>query len=1798
MSVFGEDILQVQPLARLVLSLLLCFVYPSLAFCQTDITTWQGSLQHTGLNASEPTLTPASVGSPGNFGLIFTQQTDGQTYGQPLYVSSATLGQFADGSRHNVVYVATQAGSLYAFDADADPNGSNPNGTNSSPLWHANLIPAGSQPITQADVASTDILGDLAVTTTPVIDTASSTIYIVSTVKNPAATPPYRQYLYALDLKTGVPKLGSPVVVNATFSGTPVTPSSSDKDPVPSPGSGLIPFSPLHEHLRAAMVLHNGVVYLTYASHSDEQPYYGEILGYNATTLQLVQTFITTPNDIGGEAGIWQSGAGPAIDAAGNMYVVTGNGAFDQSTSSFSTAADWGESVLKLPTTGTGAIQVPFSDTTSWFTPSNWAQLNSGDGVSLPGDRDLGGGGMLLLPDQTEGNHAHIMVGGGKAGVLYVLDRDSLGGINPNDSTAIQEILEPNGTSLFVTPAYFNGNIYYAPDGGHLEQRKVQYDPVTGNYVSPTAITSTVNAPFKGAGVFISANGNTNGIVWTVGNALTAYDATNVTNPIFNAVANIPGSGGQCTTAKFSLPIEANGKVYYTCFNAATNIGYLFVSGLFPVAVGTPVAPTNLAAAANSSSQITLTWTNNATNQTGFTINRSTSPTGPFSLAATSSKDNTNFTDIGLNPATTYFYQVLATNANGSSIASNVASTTTFPAFTEAGLVAYWNMDDGAQLPNVFDVTGNGHLGTSFGEAGPTGAGYVNGAWIFHGTTSVDHIDVPNSAALQFGINQSFTLSAWVNPAALPGKEQSVITKSADQGNQYGIWMNSANQWVGRGPAGDLVGPTAVVNTWTNVALVQDGAAGTRSLYINGVLQATGPAQAADGAGDLWMGEQNVTSNVEGYQGEIDEVRLYNVALAPSAVTNTLAPAILEAVSTQTHGSAGPFGITLFPETAPPIEPRIGAVADTYNIVLHFAAPVAGIQASLGVQAGSTQSVVGQVGSVTYDATNTVVTVVLTGVRNGQALNLHLAGITPASVAGSSVPGTADIAFDVLQGDVTGDHVVDQYDVDQVQANFTAQVTQSTFPYDLNADGAVNETDANLVSGLIGASLAVPTDANLAIFKPATASTFSGNMTASMAVDNNVNSRWDSVEGSSADPSWIQVDLGHAANIHSVSINWNAEAANYLLQVSNDQTNWTTIQTVTGNTAGSGIVTFSGLNATGEFVRMYGTARATQYGYSINEFQIVGVFATTNTGSGTAPSITSPATATGTVGTAFTYQIAASQNPTSFGVSGLPAGLAVNAAGLISGTPTTAGTSVVALTASNSTGTGSATLSLTINPTVSTPQPPVGLTATAGNSQASLNWVASTGATSYSVYRGTSAGGESATPIATGVTATTFVDTLLTNGVTYFYAVAAVNSAGTSALSSEASATPQQPAAGTAVYQINAGGPAVAPFAADQFFDTGATSGTNNTVATTGVANAAPMAVYQTDRFGGAFTYTLPGLTAGASYTVRLHFAETYWTAAGKRVFNVAINGASVLSNFDIFANAGGANIALVEPFTATANSSGQIVIAFTAGAADLPKVNGIEVVATGGAMPLPATPVGLTATSGNNQVALTWIPGNGLPGTYSVFRGTSPGSEASAPIATGLSATYFVDRAVTNLNTYYYTVKATNGGGTSGASNETSAVPGAPVNGTPIYQVNAGGGAVAPFAADEFSTGGGTAGTGNSISTSAVVSPAPQAVYQTERNGQTFSYVFPNLNPGTTYLVRLHFAEFYWTSPGKRVFNVSINGTPVLQNFDIVAIAGAPHTALVEQFAAVADANGNITVTYTAGTADQPKASAIEVYQ
>ncbi|WP_213804277.1 LamG-like jellyroll fold domain-containing protein [Granulicella sp. dw_53] len=1394
---------------------------------QVNITTWQVNNMHSGVNDQEVQLTPAKVLTPNAFGVLFTQQLDGSTYGQPLYMNKETLGPTGqDQKLHNLVFVGTQSGSMYAFDADADPLGSNPNGTNSTPVWKANLIPAGMQVFTQQDdTGSSDILGNLSLTTTPVIDQASFTMYVAAKVKNPNVSPVYQQYLWALDVRTGQPK-AAPLLIQATFNGVP--PDASADPALQGQPSNTIPFIAHREHLRMAMTFQNNLLYLCFASHSDTNPYWGEMLVYDTTQLplKLKNTFITTPNGAGGnqggEGGLWMGASGPGIDSDGNVFVITGNGPFDTKGSTANQDADWGESALQISpenTTADGVMHVPFGDPTKWFVPQDWNHLNGADGGGPThfNDADLGGGGVALF-DSPDGQHHHLMAFGGKAGKMYLLDRDSLGGTNDpqgdndaDDPSAIQEWtqsgLSPSG-GIFSTAVVFNNNFYYAPDGGHMAQRVFQYDATTKKYISDDEVQSTVNTPTKGQTPFISASGTGDGIVWAVANGLTAWDAANVRTPIYQlSNYNAPIAGGhRCITAKFSTPIVAEGKVYFTCFNNDDpNTGFLVVAGLFPGAPGAPSTPNNPTAQPNSSTQITVSWTNTATDQTGFTIFRSTNPNGPFTSSGSATftvpGTNTSFIDTGLTPNTTYFYQVVSTNTAGPSAGSTIATATTFETFNQSGLVAYWNFDSnssGTELP-VSDVTNNGHDGVIHGEAA-YGAGYINSGAVFHGTNFISRVVVPASPAFQFAATDSFTLSAWVQTVKL-GAESAIIAASADQGSGYGIYINAAGQWIGRavnvnGANIDIVGPPAQVNLWTHVALVQDGK--SRFLYVNGKQVAQGTALAANGMGDLWMGDQNNPNQLDGFQGLIDEVRLYNTALSPSAIQTTIAPPVLGVLSLMTQGNAT-WGETVYPLPYTYVEPRIPTTAGTYTLQVSFDTPlVSGVQASLAPVSGSNQAIVGKVASLKMDSTNSVATVTLNSVTDKQALVLHMSNLIAASEP-NSVAGTADIPFNVLQGDVTGDTVVDSTDLSAMQQKQTGSIDSTHAIYDVNSDGVVDNKDQAIIQANMGNTISTPTEANLALFKTATSSPISGGGDAKNAFDDDPNNtRWESEHSDNqSTEEWIQVDLNQVANIDEVIIKWEAaDAQVYKVQVSNDGSNWTdanTVRTITGNPSVNPFLIndLKNLNATGRFVRIDGLIHNLTFGYSAFDIKVIGSFGTKQPSSTLAPSITSPATATGTVGSAFSYQIAGDQSPTTFNAVGLPTGLSVNTAtGLISGTPTGASTNNITLSASNANGTGTGPLSLTISSSGGVPAAPASLTATSGNNAVVLNWKASIGATSYSVLRGLSAGGQALVGIQSNITATTFTDQTAVNGTPYFYRVTAVNKLGKSAPSNEVSATP------------------------------------------------------------------------------------------------------------------------------------------------------------------------------------------------------------------------------------------------------------------------------------------------------------------------------------------------------------------------------------------------------------------------
>jgi hypothetical protein len=499
------------------------------------ITNYAGTSTHhndnmrTGQNLNETVLTTANVNSA-KFGKLFSYAVDGYIYGEPLYVANLTLpGQ----GFHNVVYVTTEHDSVYAFDAD---------GLSSTPLWQVSFInpSAGVTTVPGGDVGI-GVPSEVGITSTPVIDPVSGTLYVEAKTKEVSGTTTsYVQRLHALDITTGAEKFGGPVVIQAQVTGT-----------APDAVGGFVNFNALRENQREALLLLNGVVYVAFASHGDNQPYHGWVLGYNATTLQQVMVFNDTPN--GTEGGFWQSGCGPAADANGNIYVISGNGSFDSGTP----RTNYGESFLKLASNGS---------VTDFFTPSSWSSLNTSD-------LDVGSGGTLLLPDQA-GNSPHLMVSAGKEGTIYIVNRDNFGQFNSTSNNVVQSLVKVM-SGLYSSPAYWQGFVYFSPDSSPLRAYQL-----TSGLLS-TSPTSQSSASFVRATPAISANGATNGILWathwpgdTSPGILHAYDAANLATELYNT-SQAASRDTLDVAVKFSVPTVANGKVYLGMKSSLVVMGLL-----------------------------------------------------------------------------------------------------------------------------------------------------------------------------------------------------------------------------------------------------------------------------------------------------------------------------------------------------------------------------------------------------------------------------------------------------------------------------------------------------------------------------------------------------------------------------------------------------------------------------------------------------------------------------------------------------------------------------------------------------------------------------------------------------------------------------------------------------------------------------------------------------------------------------------------------------------------------------------------------------------------------------------------------------------------------------------------------------------------------------------------------------------------------------------------------------------------------------------------------------------------------
>jgi hypothetical protein len=508
--------------------------------------TYHADRFRSGVNLQEFALTKSTIKST-TFGKVFSRSVDGQIYAQPLYVANLTIA----GAKHNVVFVATEHSSVYAFEAD---------GRTTAPFWKRSFINPSAGITTISKPANALISPEISISSTPVIDISTSTLYVaVSTSENGSIV----HRMHALSLASGAEKFGGPIKIQGSVPGT--YPALAV--------NGRVPFVAKQHLQRPALLLLNGNVYIAYGSNGDQLPYNGWLFAYSASgtgVLHPVAIFCTSPNK--GASAIWQSGDGPAADPSGNIYVATGNGAFDLNTG----GRDAGNTVLKL------ALQSGALVVLDYFTPSNTADLTAND-------LDLGAAGPILPPTQTGAAAPNLAVVGGKDGKIYLVNRSNMGKFNVSTNSNVETVAigNPEPTNgLFATPAALGSRIYF----GEVNERLELFTFSNGLLSSaPTAQTSNVFL-YPGTSPMISTDG-TNSVVWaldlhayvggtpdgtinTSGPAiLHAYDGSTLIELYNSAQAGTRDQAGKAL--KFTSPTIANGHVYVGTANALNVYGLL-----------------------------------------------------------------------------------------------------------------------------------------------------------------------------------------------------------------------------------------------------------------------------------------------------------------------------------------------------------------------------------------------------------------------------------------------------------------------------------------------------------------------------------------------------------------------------------------------------------------------------------------------------------------------------------------------------------------------------------------------------------------------------------------------------------------------------------------------------------------------------------------------------------------------------------------------------------------------------------------------------------------------------------------------------------------------------------------------------------------------------------------------------------------------------------------------------------------------------------------------------------------------
>ena len=802
--------------------ILFCVIY-----CrgQVSVLTQHNDNARTGQNLAEPTLNTSNV-NQSSFGKLFWRTVDGFIYAQPLYVSGLNI----QGATHNVVYVATQHNSVYAFDAD-DPNAS-------SPLWQVNLgNPVPSQDIciitgdtNPFDCPYYDISPEIGITSTPVIDPSAGVIYVVARTKD-TSTNTYHFFLHALSLTSGTEQAGGPVEIVGQVSGTGTA----------SQG-GVITFDPTYHLQRPSLLLLNGFIYIAFGSQGDIGTWHGWVMSYNATTLQQVAIFNVTPN--GDEGGVWSSGAGLVADSS-SIYMISGNGDF---TANVSGGADYGDSFVKF--------NGPSLTVTDYFTPSNQATLNSAN-------TDLGAGGPMLMPGTS------LLVGQGKDSVFRVVNSTNMGHFNSSVDNDAQEFTATSNP-FFSSPIYWkspnNGPVVYVWGPGDF----LKAFAFTGSLFNTTAVSQSTIQNSSGfsnaAALSLSANESLTGtgIVWSSASSagkatgvpvpavIRAFDATDLTHELWDSAQN-PARDGAGNYAKFVPPTIANGKVYAASFS-----GQLQVYGLNPpafqgvqfvqVASATPQSTTASVPVVYSKSQtagdlnvVIVGW-----NDTTAVVQSVADSAGnTYALAAGPT------TGTGLRQSIYYAKNISSSSSNTVTVTFNQGATK-----PDVRILEYGGLDTSNPLDISAGAAGNGNIADS---------GYVT-------TSAANELII---GADMVSSNTTIMAGAPFNIRTITSPNSDLAAdRSVNVPGSYHSWapLNASGQWImqvatfraavastvpfvtGVSPnGGPVAGGTAVTITGTDFAAgatVMFGAvAATNVVVVNSTtITATAPTAGSTGS--------------------------------------------------------------------------------------------------------------------------------------------------------------------------------------------------------------------------------------------------------------------------------------------------------------------------------------------------------------------------------------------------------------------------------------------------------------------------------------------------------------------------------------------------------------------------------------------------------------------------------------------------------------------------------------------------------------------------------------------------------------------------------------------------------------------------------------------------------------------------------------------------------------------------------------------------------------------------------------